>query len=262
MNSRQLNKVDEVTRRQFLLNAAKSYLGVSTAPMLGASLASPAFAEATSSAGLVGKAEHVIFLNMDGGMSHIDTFDVKPGTDVQGPVKAINSAGDFQLSEFLPNIAKEADKICLISSMTSTQGAHDQAQYQLHSSYSPLATITHPSTGAWAVRMKGRINQALPGFVAIGTKPQNTTSGFMGAEYGAVRLGRADEGLKNSKMAHGVSEDAVAIDAVAMIKIAAARRVVMLSLLLLCQEFNAAGSVFRREKEFAGPPDAEALANF
>ena len=208
MNSKDFKKVDEVGRRQFLLNAAKSYLGVSTAPMLGLSLASPVLGQTSANAASLGKAEHVIFLNMDGGMSHIDTFDVKPGTDVQGPVKAINSTGDFQLSEYLPNTAKMGDKLCLINSMTSTQGAHEQAQYQLHSSYSPLGTIGHPSIGSWVVKLKGRENTALPGYVSIGGgKPKNSSSGFMGAEYAGVRLGRADEGLKNSHRASGVSEE-------------------------------------------------------
>ena len=208
MNPKELNKADELCRRQFMLNAAKTYLGVSTVPMLGLSLASPVLAQASGANKSLGKAEHVIFLNMDGGMSHIDTFDVKPGTDVQGPVKAISSAGDYQLSEYLPNTAKVADKLCVINSMTSTQGAHEQAQYQLHSSYSPLGTIGHPSIGSWALSQKGRLNKELPGYVAInGGKPKNTSSGWMGAEYGAVRLGRANEGLKNSHLAHGVSEE-------------------------------------------------------
>lgn len=207
MSSKYLNKADEIDRRRFLLNAAKSYLGVATAPMIGASLASPAMAQAAAAATGGGKAEHVIFLNMDGGMSQIDTFDVKPGSEYQGPVEAINTTGDFQISQFLPNTAKMGDKLCLINSMTSTQGVHDQAQYQLHSSYAPLATITHPSIGSWALRMKGRMNQELPGYVAVGGRPKNGSSGFMGIEYGAVRLGNANEGLKNSEMANGITEE-------------------------------------------------------
>ena len=205
MKNSEFNKADELDRRQFMINAARSYLGVTVAPMLGASLATPAFAQ--SNGGGKKHAEHVIFLNMAGGMSHIDTFDVKPGKDVQGPVQAIATSGDFQISEYLPKTAEVADKMCVINSMTSTQGAHEQGQYMLHSSYSQRGTIVHPSIGSWVVRLKGRMNDTLPGFVSVGGNPKNATSGFMGAEFAGVPLGRANEGLKDSKRAHSVSED-------------------------------------------------------
>lgn len=204
MKNSDFHKADELGRRQFMINAARSYLGVTVAPMLGATLATPAFAQGT--AGGKKHAEHVIFLNMAGGMSHLDTFDLKPGKDVQGPVEGISTKGDFQLSQYLPKTADVADKMCVINSMTSTQGAHEQGQYMLHSSYSQRGTITHPSIGSWVVRLKGRKNDTLPGFVSVGGNPKNASSGFMGAEFAGVPLGRANEGLKDSKRAHTVSE--------------------------------------------------------
>ncbi|MDQ8189043.1 DUF1501 domain-containing protein [Roseibacillus persicicus] len=205
MKNNEFNKADELGRRQFMINAARSYLGVTVAPMLGATLATPAFAQSVK--GGRKAAEHVIFLNMAGGMSHLDTFDLKPGRDVQGPVEGISTAGDFQLSQYLPKTAEVADKMCVINSMTSTQGAHEQGQYMLHSSYSQRGTITHPSIGSWVVRLKGRKNETLPGFVSVGGNPKNASSGFMGAEFAGVPLGRANEGLKDSKRAHSVSAE-------------------------------------------------------
>ena len=123
MRDKEFNKGDELGRRQFLVDAARSYLGVSVAPLLGATLATPAFAQ--SKEGGRKAAEHVIFLNMAGGMSHLDTFDLKPGRDVQGPVEGIDTTGDFQLSQYLPKSAEVADKMCVINSMTSQQGAHE-----------------------------------------------------------------------------------------------------------------------------------------
>lgn len=199
------NKADELDRRNFMINAARSYLGVTVAPMLGATLASPAFAQSAKTGRKA--AEHVIFLNMNGGMSHLDTFDVKPGRDVQGPVEAISTKGDFQISQYLPKTANVADEMCIINSMTSQQGAHEQGQYMLHSSYAQRGTIIHPSIGSWVVRLKGRKNPTLPGFVSVGGNPKNASSGFMGAEYAGVPLGRANEGLKDSKRAHTVSAE-------------------------------------------------------
>jgi hypothetical protein len=205
MDLHKFHQADELGRRQFMINAARSYLGVSLAPMLGASLAGNSFGQEHKGGA---KAEHVIFLNMGGGMSHLDTFDTKPkNEDVQGPVESINTSGDFQISQFLPETAKIGNHLCVINSMTSRQGAHSQGQYLLHRSYSPRGTIVHPALGAWVVRQKGRKNTTLPGFVTANTSPAVSSPGFFGAEFGGVPLGRPDEGLKNSSRPGSVSED-------------------------------------------------------
>jgi hypothetical protein len=205
MDTNPFMKADELGRRQFLINAARSYLGVSLAPMLGAGLAGSAFGQSHAGGA---KAEHVIFLNMGGGMSHLDTFDTKPSNkDVQGPVESIDTTGDFQISQYLPKTAKVGNHMAIINSMTSKQGAHSQGQYLLHRSYSPRGTIVHPAIGSWVVRQKGRKNATLPGFVTANTNPNVSSAGFFGAEFGGVPLGRPDEGLKNSSRAGSVSED-------------------------------------------------------
>lgn len=205
MDTSPFMKADELGRRQFLINAARSYLGVSLAPMLGTGLAGSSFAQSHTGGA---KAEHVIFLNMGGGMSHIDTFDTKPDNKkVQGPVNSINTAADFQISQYLPETAKLAKHLCVINSMTSKQGAHTQGQYLLHRSYAPRGTIVHPAIGAWVVRQKGRKNPTLPGYVTANTSPGVSSPGFFGAEFGGVPLGRPDQGLKNSTRAGSVTEE-------------------------------------------------------
>ncbi|NIP98505.1 MAG: DUF1501 domain-containing protein, partial [Akkermansiaceae bacterium] len=208
MNEHDFNRPDELTRRQIMINAARAYLGVTVAPMLGGTLATGAIGATKKQSGPGKLAEHVIFLNMAGGMSHLDTFDPKPrNKEVQGPVEAIPTNGDFEISQFLPETAKVADRMCIIRSMTSRQGAHDQGQYLLHRSYSPRGTIVHPAIGSWVVRHKGRRNSTLPGFVTVGSNPKNASAGFFGAEFQGVPLGRPDEGLKDSKRAKSVSEE-------------------------------------------------------
>lgn len=199
--------MNELTRRTFITNAAKSYLGVSVLPMLGATIASPAFAK-SSDAG-AGKADYVIFLNMAGGMSHLDTFDTKPNKkEVQGPVESIStSATGIQISQYLPETAKVMHHATVINSMTSKQGAHEQGQYILHRSYAMRGTITHPSLGSWVNKLKGRKNPDIPGFVSIGGSPDQASGGFFGARYAGVPLGRPDEGLKNSTRAQTCTED-------------------------------------------------------
>ncbi len=201
MNS--IFKADELTRRQFMTNAARAYLGVHLFPMLGSTLASAAPVEIAKGA----KAKHVIYLFMAGGMSHVDTFDPKPKKkDIMGKTETIPTKADgLMLGHYLKNTAAVADKLCVINSMNSTQGAHEQGAYIMHTSYPMRGTIKHPSLGSWVVKLGGRIHPELPGFVAVNSPPDHAGGGFFGAKYAAALIGSPDEGLQDSHLAAGVS---------------------------------------------------------
>ena len=198
------NKADEPTRRQFIQNAARAYLGVHLFPMLGPSIASAAAEGAAKG----NKAKHVIYLYMAGGMSHLDTFDPKPKKkDVMGPTETIVGKGGVEISGFLPKTAGVTDKMCVINSMNSTQGAHEQGSYIMHHSYAQRGTVKHPALGSWVMKLGGRLNPEIPGFVAINANPDVTGGGFFGAKYSAAPIGRPDQGLQDSKRPDAVSED-------------------------------------------------------
>ena len=198
------SKADELTRRQFVSNAARAYLGVHLFPMLGGTVASAA-PEATAPGG--GKAKNVIYLFMSGGMSHIDTFDPKPKKkEVMGKTEAIATKADgIQLGHYLKKTAEVTDKLCIINSMNSTQGAHEQGAYIMHTSYDMRGTIKHPSLGSWVVRLGGRIHPELPGFVAVNSSPDHTGGGFFGAKFAAAPIGSPDQGLQDSTRAGAVT---------------------------------------------------------
>lgn len=199
------HQADELTRRHFMSNAARAYLGVHLFPMLGGTLASAAPAGAAKAA----KAKHVIYLFMSGGMSHVDTFDPKPKKkDVMGKTEAIATNADgMMFGHYLPKTAGVADKLCVINSMNSTQGAHEQGAYVMHTSYDMRGTIKHPSLGSWVVKLGGRIHPELPGFVAINSSPDHTGGGFFGAKYAAAPIGSPDQGLQDSKRSGEVSPE-------------------------------------------------------
>ena len=52
--------------------------------------------------------------------------------------------------------------------MNTNQGAHEQGQYILHRSYAPRGTIVHPALGSWVLRLGGRRNETIPGYVSVG----------------------------------------------------------------------------------------------
>jgi uncharacterized protein (UPF0333 family) len=197
------NRQDELTRRQFMTNAARAYLGVSILPVLGSNIAT-----AAPTAAAVGKAKNVIYLYMSGGMSHIDTFDPKKNKDVMGLTNSIpTKVDDSFLGEYLPKTAGVMDKICVINSMNSTQGAHEQGSYIMHTSYAPRGTVVHPSLGAWVMKLGGRINPDIPGYVGISASQGLTGGGFFGAKYSAAPIGDAKSGLRDSRRPSEVSEE-------------------------------------------------------
>ncbi|MFP6900294.1 MAG: DUF1501 domain-containing protein, partial [Opitutales bacterium] len=203
-----LSKADELTRRRFVTQAAKTFLGVSILPW--------ALPKGTEAAGLglnrplnhAPKARNVIYLYMAGGMTHIDTFDPKPGTETGGPTQAIKTKADgVKLAENLPLLANHADKIAVIRGMTSTKGAHQQGNYFMHTSYAQRATIRHPSMGAWMTRLNGRSNPTLPGAVIVGGGSQHSLAGFLPSAHQPLAIGNPTTGLRNSRMHPGLTEE-------------------------------------------------------
>ncbi|MDF1852006.1 MAG: DUF1501 domain-containing protein [Verrucomicrobiales bacterium] len=191
---------DEWSRRRFMEGTAKTFLGVGALGLttrgqsaLGPNLGLQQRADA---------AKHVIYLYMGGGMTHIDTFDTKPGHENQGQTKTINTNVDgIRMSEYLPSLAKQADKLAIVRSLTSTAGAHDQGNYLMHTSYEQRATIRHPGIGAWALKFKGRMNPNLPGSVFVGGNSRiNGGGGFFEPEYEPLAINDPNSGLKNSRL--------------------------------------------------------------
>ena len=203
-----LAKLDDVSRREFAEYAAKAFLGVSLLPVGGAAMALAADEEKPKEpTPRKNPAKNIIYLYMSGGMTHLDTFDPKPGAETQGPVQTIDtSANGVQISEYLPQLAKQMDKAVLVRSLSSTQGAHERGRYLMRTSYTQRGTIRHPAMGAWMLKLSGRHNKSLPGNVRIGGDSRHPGAGFMEAEFSPLPIGDPTAGLQNSKLARGTTQ--------------------------------------------------------
>ena len=110
---------DPVSRRSIIGRLARATLGVTLFDTLAARMAGAAAAPAGTGD------RSVIFLTMRGAMSHLDTFDPKPGRDEQGETKTIQTATPGVLfGEHLPRLAARSDRLAVIRSMTTETGAH------------------------------------------------------------------------------------------------------------------------------------------
>ncbi|MBL8730595.1 MAG: DUF1501 domain-containing protein [Planctomycetes bacterium] len=211
MSLRDLSRAADLpTRRSFVTGAARSLLGVGAAAMVGPGAIARALAQDPIAGPVLGHAtaKRVVYLFLRGGMSHLDTFDPKPGKSTQGPVEALRTRGDGVLiGQYFPKLAQQMDKVCVVSSMSSKQGAHPQAQYLMRTSYELRGTIQHPSLGAWHHRLAGRENPTLPGHVLIGGAADMPSAGFFPPEFQALPIGSAEDGLQNAHLPRGVDEE-------------------------------------------------------
>lgn len=204
------HQLDDLSRRRFMARTAQACFGLTiggTAADLFAPRALAADPKVAAAGG--GKAKSVINLFMSGGMTHLDTFDPKPqaGTAYMGSTRAIGTKADgIQLGHCFENLARQADKIALIRSMTSTQGAHEQGRYFMRTGYTQRSSIVHPSAGSWVAKLAGRTNPTLPPFVTVNSGNGHPGNGFMEPDVAPLPIGRAEAGLQNIERLRGTSE--------------------------------------------------------
>ena len=185
--------LDSQDRRRFLSSAAFASLGVSLFPRLDNAVMA---AEKSSP----GKAKRIIYLFMAGGMSHIDTFDLKPGHENQGSTKGIaTSVTGCQISQHLPVLASQFDKMAVIRSMNTQTGDHEAGEYLMRTSYESIATERHPSIGPWMQKLLGRKSKLLPDTVMISPSGRHPGPGFFDPSMSPLPIADPNRGLENTK---------------------------------------------------------------
>jgi len=166
------------SRRDLLALAARGAGAALAAPSLLDLLFRQAFAQAAPGGA---RRRKLILLWLDGGPSQIDTFDPKPGTPSQGPFQVIPTAVDgWTMGEHLPQLARCADRLALVRSMTSQESTHARARELLHAGYVPNASVNFPSLGSIVAHQIGDLDHDLPAFVQVSGAP--VSSGYLGIE--------------------------------------------------------------------------------
>ena len=186
-----LNSFDAPTRRQFVERCAAAAFGLTVIP------ATQLLAGETNSAPhpAFGKAKSVIWIMLDGGLSHIDSLDPKDGKS-KGPAGKIETAADFQVTSFFPRLATVADRMCVIRSIAAKIGVHIPAQYFMRTAYEARGTILHPNLGAWGSHYLGRSSDTLPSSVCINRR-SDQGNGFFPASYAPLAIGEPSQGISN-----------------------------------------------------------------
>jgi Protein of unknown function (DUF1501) len=213
------------SRRELLQSASAgfgylAFAGLSTAAANQESASNPL---SPKSPHFKAKAKRVIFLCMQGGPSHVDTFDYKPKLAIDagkggkyGGSKLMPSPWKFSqqgksglwLSELFPELGKHADELTLIRSMHCDQPIHARAMTQMHTGN---AQFIRPSLGAWALYGLGTENDSMPGFIALNppsASAQNFGSSFLPAIYQGTKVGKPQGRGANAAARSGASSGA------------------------------------------------------
>ncbi len=167
------------------LCAVLLFLGVN------ATAAGPASAPA---AGKKTTAKSVIEIWVWGGPSHLDTFDPKPdaGRDYNGGYGAIpTNVPGVSISEFLPRLAKCADKYSIIRTMTVGTNAHETATYIMQTGREPGGGLTYPAIGAVVAMLRSKdYTGKLPPYIALTVnKGRFSENGFLSDRYRPLATG-------------------------------------------------------------------------
>jgi hypothetical protein len=231
-----------VTRREALKRVGNGFGMMAFAGMLGNSIAQAGGITTPDGGVKLGKLDYpqkvkrVIFLFMNGGMSHVDTFDPKPmlakydGQEMPGAsiaterktgalmkspfaFKKYGQSG-MEISELWPHLAEVADDICWVRSVYTEIPNHEPSCLMMNTGANQAG---RPSMGAWMTYGLGTENQNLPGYVVLcpdiptTVGPPLWSNGFLPAIHqGTYITNRIDTGDADADGAAPMPMDAVA----------------------------------------------------
>jgi len=135
-------------------------------------------------------AKSVIMLWMAGGPSQLETFDPQPGKRIAYGGRAIKtSAKGIQIAAGLPQTAEVMNDVSLVRSVTSKEGDHERATYNVKTGYRINPTIVHASIGSIITHELPNPDILIPTHVSIIPNQWPSRGGYLGAKYDAFKVG-------------------------------------------------------------------------
>ncbi len=158
-------------------------------------------------------AQGIIQIFLPGGIAHQESFDPKPyaPAEYRGPFGAIDTAiPGIQFGKNLPHVAKIADKITVIRSMSHGEAAHERGTQNMFTGYRPSPALEYPSIGSVISHELGTRND-LPPYVCVPSVPNEfANSGYLSSAYGPFALGsdpaRGDFRVRDLNLPGGVDD--------------------------------------------------------
>src|SRR5688572_4241588 len=218
-----------LTRRQALKSAACGFAYLALAGLAGNKALAVTNPFAPKAPHFKPRAKRVIFLFMQGGVSHVDSYDYKPRLEKDdgkmmdfddartlaktGQIssqRVMKSPWKFSqhgqsgrwVSELFPHLAGRADDYCVLQGMQTEGIAHGPATLFLHTG---STNLIRPAMGSWVTYGLGTENDDLPGFVTLSPSmgnggPRNFSNAFLPTVYQGTAVGRSGIPAAESKI--------------------------------------------------------------
>jgi uncharacterized protein (DUF1501 family) len=175
-----------IARRKFLGNLAG---GAGGAMVSGLGW----FALPAMAAKLKSDQKRMIVIDMHGGLSQLESWDPKPGTDTGGPFRAIpTSVTGIHISELLPQTAKQMHHLALVRGLNTKNDDHGKGTYMMMTGRRQTPATEYPEIGAVVSRAIDADDRALPGHIKIrpsGAGGRSADSAYLGPKFASIVLG-------------------------------------------------------------------------
>lgn len=139
-------------------------------------------------------AKSLIVLWMQGGPSQLETFDPHPGGAVSGGAAIETRVKGISIGKGLEQVADVMDQMTILRSVTSKEGDHERATYNVKTGYRPDQTLIHPSIGA-VVAHQLKDNLEIPRHISILPGQWPARGGYLGEVYDAFKIGDPNQPL-------------------------------------------------------------------
>src|SRR6056297_1692790 len=140
----------------------------------------------------VAKAKSCILIWLDGGPSHLETFDPKPDApeEVRGPLTSIaTKLPGVRIGECLPQTAAIMDRLAVVRSMTSPLGEHNFGTHYLMTGYKPTPALAYPTFGATLADLRSSSGVLPPNVAVPGFTRNISGSGFLSSSTSPFNVG-------------------------------------------------------------------------
>jgi hypothetical protein len=138
--------------------------------------------------------KRVVVVDLSGGVSQLETWDPKPGTDTGGPFQTIpTSVPGLHICELLPYTAKQMHHLAVIRGLNTAEDDHGKGRYIMVTGRRQEPAQEYPQIGAVCAKLLGPDDGPLPGHIHITPRGDGgfnkSDAAFLGPKYASVKLG-------------------------------------------------------------------------
>jgi uncharacterized protein (DUF1501 family) len=174
------NQAEHALSRRAFLTGAAGLAGVG------------AFASSTAGTALSSTGKRVLVIYLSGGVSQLETWDPKPGTDTGGPFQTIaTSVPGIHISELLPHTAKQMHRLAIVRGVNTAEDDHGKGSIIMHTGRRQEPGLTYPSLGSVCAKLLGAEESPLPGYIHVtprGSGGIGNDAAFLGPRFASVSL--------------------------------------------------------------------------